>query len=629
MNDYEADRKEKAALQRLIKEKDAELQRLTAKLEAQQTNDAEEADASSQGVDEVRAELAQLRQSFSEHDMPTNNSEINWDHVPHHQGPSSVGGDTIQIWEDDDVAPDHFSNTPSRTSANAEGLVMGLDVESARQEKTRLFAESRAARTSSFEMNFADSPARRAESALPAAPLPPPDFHHNLAKSLKATSQRAEDAENALAVLETEIKSLGFDGSTATAMVSDIAQHFRSARLELERTLPGETVAGFEKAKVLPEMLRKLKTVITIVTDRDAELKSMRDQQKSLKGNFDHAIITAEKATSKVRDLEDEINRGVDDMLHVRMRNRDMEKELEEKTKSIDSLVKAIKKYENDVKRMQELTLELEAQQVSKFEEAKKEVSEEAAQKMLQLETELALQETGREAAEESAAARLSQIKELVNLLEAVRKDCRTLESQLDELQATVSAQACGRAEEIGALNVRISNLSTALVSANAEVEKLKAQKTKLEERVQHEIQNAERAAEEMQTRIFKAAIKSNDTKNKYLRGAKIRKANWEMANDDDASSSVSGGPMTPASLVRFVDVFDEEQDTSEEVNAEDDHVEGHVELQRGRGGAGRSLRRRKYDSGIGMDSPGQEGARASGLMTPELGSEADLTMAE
>ena len=464
MNKYEADQKTREELRRVIDEKDAELQRLRAKLEVQKPNDTSESISSSQQADDIENELVQLRQSFSEHVASTQEPEVDWTCVPRGQVTASPGGDTIPIWEDAD-ADAGIREEASPAFIEGEGLMLGLDLESAKREKSRLFAQSKTRVSSSFDLNFADSPA--ASQSQPASfisePRVPSDFTHRVSKSLKAMTQRAEEAENALAILQQEVKALGFEGSSASSMLDDLSQQFRTARLELERTVPGETAAGFENARVVPEILVKLKLIISMVKDRDAELKSMRDQQRTLKGNFDHALIAADKAKTKVKELEDEINNNAENMLHVRMRCRELERSMEEKESSSEKLIAAIQKYQEEARRADLLIMQLDDSQEEKTVAARKEVSEEMGEIVAKLQIKLEDEEKFHQITKETSASRLEQIRTFKNLLEAARDGCRILEAQLVDLQTTINCRSSDFETEIGSLNTRNSSLSTAL----------------------------------------------------------------------------------------------------------------------------------------------------------------------
>ena len=164
-------------------------------------------------------------------------------------------------------------------------------------------------------------------------------------------------------------------------------------------------------------------------------------------------------------------------------------------------------------------------------------------------------------------------------------------------------------------MNARVSNLSTALASANAEVDKLRVHKSKLEERVKAEMEQGEKTVEVIQAEVTRSLTKLNERTNSYLRGAKIRFANREIEDEDDCGEG--SAPMTPVSLVRFVDI----EDTTTQ------SVEGSVEIRRGKESKNnwaKGRRRRRLDSGIGMGTLSEEDETDTAA---ELSSEADMTM--
>ena len=635
-NDYEADKKIKTELEKQVQAKDDELRKLREELEAAKAARADnipsaDEDTSSQRIDEVEAELTALRESFNAAVVENDDdlADINWDHVNVHKagatpGPMSDGGDTIQIWEDDDVLTAEVgTNTDPLPNhgQDAELLAMALDLEAAKQEKRQLFQDVRhqlpgssANVSTSFE--FADSPSRPQQNlatSLSSLPSPPKNFYHNLSATLKATTRRAEDAELALHNLNAELESLGFQSSDTGTVVAEIATQFRKARLELERAVPGETVCAFENAKVLPETIARVKSLVRQLKDKEAELKAMRDQQKTLKGNFEHAILASDKSNRRVRELENAIETGAEEMLETRMKVQALEKEGAEKDKNISALITALEKYREDVTRLEQLVTQLESQIVFKVQEAKDVVRAETEQQILDLEAKVAAEERGRRAAETSAVDRLTTIKDLEAKMETAQRHAFDVQVQLNALAASkeeeefkLKKKLHERDEQaqaqLGALNTRISNLGTALASANAEVEKLKVHKMKLEERVKKEVELGERAVEVIKAELVKSLGKVNETKNSYVRGAKIRVANGELQDAEEEEEGESGvEPMTPVSLVRFVDV-----------EAEEERVEGSVQVSRGKGRRSRSkgktgMRGKRHDSGIGIETLSEE----------------------
>lgn len=673
MNNYEAEKKTKSALQKEIDVKDAELQQLRAELEAtkaqQQPQDLMQdvPPSSQQRVDEVEAELEALRQSFAAEDDQDMGS---WDHIPRLPGPSSDGGDTILIHEDDDVDP-FPSHQPSHLDTDT--LTMGLELEAARQAKSSLLGSFRDAHPS-FDFRFADSPAR-SEQSITTSRIPdtPSSFYHDLSKQLKETTSRAEDAEVALTALDIEVTNLGFgtpETDDTLTMVAAIATYFREARLELERLVPGETTAGFENPKVLPEIIKKLNLSSQKLKAREADLKASKDQHHNLKGNFEKAIIAAEKANERIKQLEASLDTQVEDTLHIRMRSQQLERDLVEKENDVTALSSALNKYRADITRLEALINDLQADQVAKNEQTASNTKEHS-EKIEELEARVASEQIGRRAAEVSAIQRLARINELETSLATSKRNAADLEAQLAILQSSTSISSQQQAAEIGALNARISSLATALASANAEVEKLKVTKGKLEERVRSEVEQGAKAVEGLQEQLIKTLMRGNEARKRYVNGAKVRIANWELDDEREFSSdgamSEDGGLRTPSSAsVRFaewaeVETIDrvegsqEQEATAEESGSES--VPGSVEVQRGRGryrkprlvsyenarrpeaglGIGQEVqkgRKRRYDSGIGM-SPSEEyedvvddeglpmqERKRTGMLTPDLSSD-------
>ena len=620
-------------LEKQVQAKDDELRRLREELEAAKAASADNVfadhESSSQRIDEVEAELAALRESFNGAvDADGDLADINWDHVNVNKagatpGPRSDGGDTIQIWEDDDIMTADVeinADAQSEFHQDAELLAMALDLEAAKHEKRQLFQDLRhqlpgssANLSTSFE--FEDSPSRPLQNlttSLSSLPSPPKDFYRNLSATLKATTRRAEDAELALHSLNTDLKALGFEGSDAAAVIAEIAAQFRKARLELERAVPGETVSAFENANVLPDIIARVKSLVRQSKDKEAELKAMRDQQKTLKGNFEHAISASDKSNRRVLELENAIETGAEEMLETRMKVQVLEKEGAEKDKNVSALITALEKYREDVTKLEQLVTQLESEMVFKVQEAKDFKSAEMEQQLSDLEAKVAAEERGRRAAESSAVERLAKVEDLEVKMEAAQRHALEVQLQLNALSASKEEEEFKLKKklhekdeqaqaQLGALNTRISSLGTALASANAEVEKLRVHRLKLEERWRKEVELGERAVEVIKDELMKTLGKVNETKNSYVRGGKIRVANGELRDAEEEEEESGAEPMTPVSLVRFVNV-----------EADEEHVQGSVEVKRGkerrRRNKGKNERRRRSpDSGIGMGTLSEE----------------------
>lgn len=695
MNNYEAEKRTKSALQKELIDKEAELKQMRAELEAAKAQQLQPPEShqpppsSQQRVDEVEAELEALRQSFSavEDDNATQLDPISWDHVTRTHGPSSDGGDTIMIHEDEDADPFPTSHRqPSRNVGDSDAVTMGLELEAARQAKSNLLGSFRdQAVNTSFDFDFADTPVRpqqqsvHMQSSTFRIPETPKSFYHDASKRLKEATTRAEEAEVALTALDIEITNLGFGNTNkddTMAMVTAIADHFRTARLELERLVPGETTTGFNNPSVLPEILKKTRLLADKLKSKENELKSSKDQHHNLKNNFEKAIIAAEKANERIKQLESTLDSTTEETLHARMRSQQLEHDLSEKEKDITSLSNALNKYRSDISRLENLITTMQQEYDS---------NNQTRGKVEELEARVASEITGRRAAEISAVQRLQRMNELETSLATSKRHAADLESQLSSLQSSDLTSSQHHAENVTNLNARISSLATALASANAEVEKLKIVKCKLEERVRSEVAKGAEAVETFQEQLIRTVMKGNEARKRYVNGAKVRIANWEMDDERDLSSdgftmvedgSGSDGSRTPNSLVKFaefaeVETFETGEAMSESVEMGEESgsesVPGSVEVKRGRGryrkvprlvtydqarrsrsgscsglgigqdampNSGVKRGKRRYDSGIGMGSEDDfeiyDEARAgaaqarNGMMTPELSSDGD-----
>ncbi|KAF7514017.1 hypothetical protein GJ744_006631 [Endocarpon pusillum] len=702
MNAYESERRDKAQLEKALHAKDHELEELKKQLEAAKHENAVahhstvEELSSNQKI--VEAELEDLRQSFNEGNMPAgfdDDMDINWDAVNVHKAvappcPASDSGDTIPIYDDDAAVlepntPDgrnRFSthSEPVDTTIDEEILAMALDLESAKQEKRKLFNDVRghvptlqpvpsSSTNLGASLHFEDSPAPSTQGQQQRQPClatsttslasPPKTFYADLSKTLKSTIHRAENAELALHNLEADLRTLGFgpsdDDFSTSSILDNIRAHFRQARLDLERALPGETPSGLhESAQVLPEAISKLKLLSRRVQEREAELRSMHEQQRTLKGNFECGLRAAEKANQRIKELEEAIEEGADDLLAMRMKLQASEKDGVEKDHTIASLITALEKYRADVTRLEGLVIQLENLQSFKVQET----HDSSSQRIEDLEAEVAAESTGRHKAEESAVQRLAKIQALNAALEAANSDASALQIQLSTLEAqkaeselrlqqTSQEKDQQHENSVQNLNTRLSTLSTALATSQAESTRLNGLVGKLQSRLRISEDASTRAVEALWQEQIRALTKCSEIRKSYVRGCKVRGANWEMEDEDDvAEASGEGEPLTPVSLVRFVDVEEDNEGeaagpgrerSEEDVNGEGE-VEGRVEMERGRrrsrsssvvkksnlarrglgiemsmgmgldarkkraasGGAGRR-RKRRFDSGIGM----------------------------
>jgi hypothetical protein len=443
----------------------------------------------------------------------------------------------------------------SHSHQEADMLALSLDLAAARKEKMDLFSEWRVhvgTGTTSDQENNDDS----------RLSPPPADFMLQIVPTLKAALARASEASSALDAVRGALADMGFPGDNAHEVITELRQHFRSARLELERAVPGETHSvglkdGCSTLKALVEKVKKLANEL----EREQELhEGTLGREKALRGQFDACLIRYEAASKKIHDLEETIDSSAGDMLHARMRIQELERRGKDQAVGIDRLNAALDKYHDEVRGLENLITSIEAEAAASKEGYKLTI--------LTLENKVATEETGRRLAESAAAECEVHVRELQNSVEQNRiRVCdltakvRSLEKERDEVVEAMERKAAEQLQqydqEIGSMNVRLSELTTSLEDAKAEVEKVRRLSTGLERRLQAECEARNRLADKWAADQARSLAYMKEAINAERRSSKVRAANWRIMSDDLESETTMPGsePITPVSMTRFVDV--------------------------------------------------------------------------
>ncbi|KAJ5103241.1 hypothetical protein N7532_003770 [Penicillium argentinense] len=429
-----------------------------------------------------------------------------------------------------------------------------VDLEAARAEKEKLFNACRTQIAAFEDSEIADTL---------RLPSPPSDFFDNIVNILTTALSRASDATVALEGINKECSNLGFSGTSADELVSDMRRHFRSARLELERAVPGETPdVGLEDGKATLGAL--VKRVSSLARDLQAERKhhhGSHGREKALRGQFDKLLYRYEAAANKIDSLEDSIASSASDMLHNRMRLQDLENEDQEKAVGIDRLSTALEKYRDDMKGLENLVSRLEDENVAAKEKYKQQIAK--------LRYEVAHERKKRSAIETSASGYETRIRQLEETVEQNRIHVCDLmahvemlekEQQIasDALEKKAYEQMQQHEQETGALNVRISELNTSLEEKRLEANRLRQLNAGLEDQLRMEVEARDELLDKWAAEQARSFAFMKESVNSERRRAKVRAANWELKSDDFMSDGIAvmgSEPITPVSMTRFVDV--------------------------------------------------------------------------
>lgn len=443
---------------------------------------------------------------------------------------------------------------PSDDTDRPDVHSLALDLEAARNEKRNLFNACRS-RISKFNEPGLDN--------LFKDSSPQPEFFDNLLEILSTALSRASDAADTLREARQECSSFGFSGEGVADIICDMRSHFRSARLELERIVPGETSnVSLEDGK---STLRALvKRVESLAQDLGAEQHyhhGTLGREKALRGQFDALLHRHEEATAKINNLEDSIASSAGDMLHTRIKMQNLEREGQEQAVGIDRLNAALDKYHDEVKGLEGLIESMEKESTATKENytrqisnLRKNVAHECSKRAL-AEAETCSANSRIQELEKTVGDNRARVCDLTAQVELLEKEYQMAMGILEENASDLQ----GHKEKAGILNVRVSELTTSLDSAKSEVERLGLLNHGLEKQLQAEIETRNELLDKWAVEQLRSFVYMKETINSERRKAKIRAANRELKSDDLISDGTTAGsgsePITPVSMTRFVDV--------------------------------------------------------------------------
>ncbi|KAJ5641676.1 hypothetical protein N7490_005676 [Penicillium lividum] len=436
------------------------------------------------------------------------------------------------------------------THEDTDMQTLTLDLEAARNEKLDLFNACRS-QMSTLENSELGESLRKLS--------PPPDFVENILATLTAALSRASDATKTLEGISQECSSLGFSGNSMDDVLSDIRSQFRSARLELERAVPGETAdapLGDGKA-TLCALVERVKSLAKELGSERKYHHGSLSREKALRGQFDNLLYRYEAAAEKIGSLEDSIASSAGDMLHTRMRMQDLENEDQEKTVGIDRLNTALEKYHKDVKGLEDL--------VSKMEDENVAIKSKYRAQISALREQVSHERKQRSNAEFSASEYESRIRQLEEIVERNHTRASDLTAQIDALEKEHQTALQEKtqdeqkhAQETGYLSVRISKLATSLDAIRSEAQRLRQINNGLEQQLQIELEARDELLNEWAAEQARSFAHMKETVSSERRRAKVRAANWELKSDDlmsDGTTVAGSEPITPVSMTRFVDI--------------------------------------------------------------------------
>ncbi|PGH03045.1 hypothetical protein AJ79_07478 [Helicocarpus griseus UAMH5409] len=517
--------------------------------------------------------------------------------------------------------PNHLCTSDASTQVTlldreqqAENNSLNARLHNMRQEKRALFKEWRSlvgpteAGTSGGAQTGSDS--NRSAS-------PPPNFLPQVVTTLRKAISRESRALKTLENVAKDLSGHGFDGTSASEILSNMGLRFREARIELERAVPGETANGnlSNWKEIIDALIGRINTLVQDLASTQEQVAGCENREAALRNQFNKTLHRLEQANKNNKGLEEASDSMAGDLMHIRMKMQKLEQEIGVLETDKGRLNNAIERYRADLKILEDLNMKLEddtiasMQKIDELESANQALHEEngrSKQQISDLNKDLLNQQSIRE--------------EMQKLLDQRSAELLSLESKIQHLQSeheqAMASQSHSHAKQLGAINVRVSLLTNALNEAQSEVKTLRVDKARLQSRLNSLQQLFSRetihAARERASATARELMEwEQEMSALYGGGAVDSPRNQQNSERDNAryGSNTDAGSGSNSNGSKNRDGF--APIGSEPITPSCDRFVN-VEVQRGK------KRRRRPDSGIEIleeeDEDGEHGFQDSGL---------------
>ena len=390
------------------------------------------------------------------------------------------------------------------------------------------------------------------------------------------------------------------EASTQASLPSpDLTGILRSARLRLEHLFPGENAIGLEvldPEPLLRTMISHVHKLKSEISRSESSISVSETTRANMERHFKHTLSQIESVQAHINTIQAELakakNRASNAEFEVstfeaRLEQADekcceIKKQRDEHQVALERLKPAYEHYEKECEKLTNTIIDLEASQQMKLADLRNEIStahdcELLANQLVfeevksDLEAKIAAETLGRNKAEESAVERLTRIKQLENRQKEIQTAINEKQAIIRSLDHDLKRTQTNNENEVGQLNVLISQLTSELASTKDELTTARQESTRLSTMIEQEKAAGVQAVEDMQIEMLKCTEKTNKVGYEYTEGVKQREG-----------VSQSFGLMTPVvEGGRFRDA------------EADEKVEGHVEMMRGKAG------KKRPDSGV------------------------------
>lgn len=366
-----------------------------------------------------------------------------------------------------------------------------------------------------------------------------------------------------------------------TSLQATLAAHtarFTWIRLSLERLFPGENPLPLQTSEpqpILDSMLLRLQYLKNQLEATESALSAKQSQESNLRTQFNAVLQQLDRARTHAQEQDaSKTKLSSDAKTEIGL----LEKDLDEKDRSIQKLQNVLETYRNEVSSLESLVTRLETEHAGvvtamtgDLERTIAGVRVEMDEAVADLECKVAAEAKGRRAVEQAAVERGDRVRELEELEKELKGSVNEKQRVIRALEKSIEKQSQTKEQEIGALNVSVGELTSSLADAKAELLKLEVERIRLIGRVEEERECGVRVVETMKEEMDHCMDRVEEAREAHVKDVHSRGA--EVVENK--------GLLTPVSAVRFRDA---------------ESCEGYVEIKRGK-----NRRKRGLDSGNGI----------------------------
>lgn len=393
--------------------------------------------------------------AFRRHYQATPESDDSWAADMSPQTPAAESGVQVQILGEHSM--DYIQD-------------LSDDLSAARKEKQDLFNEWRKLNTETT------GPDTQVESSPDS---PPADFMKQIVPTLESAMKQASDANQAIEMTHSELSKMGFSGDSINDVLSQMRESIHSARMELETLIPGETTAGLYDGKAtLEALVMRMKHSYSIFINERNHARSLQESHRALQNQFNQTLEKLEVERARARRSEEFADSSAEDLLHIRMSIQKLEAEAADQVTTIERFNQALNKYHEESKNYEAIIAQLEEQKEVEGRISAVQIADLEAQ--ISKKSSIMLEENS--TLTQSVKDKDIRINDLVARVQVLEADNARLVDELAKHE-----------HEIGTLNARHSQVSTALQSATMDLEKAQRINEILESQCQQEAASRDR----------------------------------------------------------------------------------------------------------------------------------------